>query len=168
MRRAPTGAALLFVSLLAHELAHAFMARRQGIEVKGLTLWLFGGVASLGREPATPGADFRVAVVGPATSLALAGGFGAIAAGLQFLGVAHLLVSVGGWLAGTNLLLGVFNLIPGAPLDGGRLLRSFLWRRRGDRVSAAISATKAGRAVGFGLIGLGLAQFVVGAGVGGL
>lgn len=162
------GAVLFFGSLLAHELAHALAARRAGVEVKGLTLWLFGGVASLGGEPATPRDDFRIAAVGPATSLALAVGYGAIAAALDGLGVARLAVAVAGWLSGTNLVLGIFNLVPGAPLDGGRVLRSYLWWRHGDRTRAAISAARAGRAVGFGLIGLGLVEFLVGASIGGL
>ena len=162
------GALLFFGSLLAHELAHAVVARRAGVEVKGLTLWLFGGVASLGGEPATPRADFRIAVVGPAISLGLAAGFGLVAVSLNGVGAAHIAVAVAGWLSGINLLLGIFNLIPGAPLDGGRVLRAFLWRRHGDRTRAAISAARAGRTVGYGLIGLGLLEFLVGASLGGL
>lgn len=162
------GALLFFGSLLAHELAHAVVARRAGVEVKGLTLWLFGGVATLGGEASTPRHDFRIAAVGPATSLGLAAGFGVVAASLNGLGAAHLVVAVAGWLAGINLLLGVFNLVPGAPLDGGRILRAFLWRRRGDRTRAAISAAHAGRVVGYGLIGLGLLEFLIGASLGGL
>ena len=162
------GAVLFFGSLLAHELAHAVVARRSGIEVKGLTLWLFGGVASLGGEPRTPRDEFRVAVVGPATSLGLAAGFAAVAVALNGTGAAHLVVAVAGWLGATNALLGIFNLVPGAPLDGGRLLRAYLWHRHGDRVRASISAAHAGRYVGYGLIGLGVLQFAVGAGFGGL
>lgn len=162
------GAALFFGSLLAHELAHAVVARRAGVEVKGITLWLFGGVASLGGEAPTPRADFRIAAAGPATSLGLAAGFGLVAVSLNTVGAAHIVVAVAGWLAGINLLLGVFNLVPGAPLDGGRVLRAFLWRRHGDRARAAVSAAHAGRIVGYGLIGLGLLEFLVGAGIGGL
>lgn len=162
------GAVVFFGSLLAHELAHAVVARRAGVEVKGLTLWLFGGVASLGGEPATPRDDFRIAAVGPATSLALGVGFGAIAAALNGVGAAHLAVAVAGWLSGINLLLGVFNVIPGAPLDGGRMLRAFLWGRHGDRARAAITAAHAGRLVGYALIGLGLLEFLAGASIGGL
>lgn len=162
------GALLLLASLLAHELAHALVARRTGIEVKGITLWLFGGVASLGGEARNPGADFRIAAVGPATSLGLAATSAATAAALDALGVAHILVSVTWWLAGANLVLGLFNLIPGAPLDGGRILRAYLWRRHGDQTRAAIGAARAGQAVGVALIGLGLFQLFTGAGIGGL
>ena len=161
-------AVLFFGSLLGHELAHAIVARRAGVEVKGLTLWLFGGVASLGGEPATPRDDFRIAAVGPATSLLFAAGFGLVTVLLNGVGTTHLVVAVAGWLAGINLMLGLFNLVPGAPLDGGRILRAFLWGRHGDRARAAISAAHAGRSVGYGLIGLGLLQFVLGASIGGL
>lgn len=163
------GAAFVFfASLLAHELAHALVARRHGVEVKGLTLWLFGGVASLGGEPSTPKADFRVAAAGPATSLGLAAGFGILAVGLDAIGGAHLVVIAARWLAGINVMLGLFNLVPGAPLDGGRLLRAALWRRHGDRVRAAVTAARAGVVVAYGLIGLGLLEFLAGASVGGL
>lgn len=161
-------AAVFFGSLLAHELAHAVVARRHGVEVKALTLWLFGGVASLGGDAPTPRADFRIAAAGPATSLGLAAGFGLVAAGLQVLGVAHLVVVATRWLSGINLMLGVFNLIPGAPLDGGRLLRAFLWHRHGDRVRAAVTAARAGTVVGYGIIGFGLLEFLAGVTVGGL
>ena len=162
------GALLLLASLLAHELAHAVVARHSGLEVKGVTLWLFGGVASLGGEATKPGADFRIAAVGPATSLALAAVSAGIAAGLDTLGVAHILVAVAWWLAGANLLLGLFNLIPGAPLDGGRILRAYLWRRHGDQARATIGAARAGQVVGYMLTGLGLFQLFTGAGIGGL
>jgi Zn-dependent protease/CBS domain-containing protein len=162
-------AAVAFLaSLLAHELAHAVVARRAGIEVTSITLWLFGGVASLSREPATPAADLRIAAAGPATSLALAGLFGASSVAVDVTSAPHILASVTGWLAGVNLMLGLFNLIPGAPLDGGRVLRAIVWRLRGDRHRAALVATSAGTIVGYGLIGLGLAQFLVAGGIGGL
>jgi Zn-dependent protease/CBS domain-containing protein len=162
------GAIVFFGSLLAHELAHAVMARRAGLDVEGLTLWLFGGVAKLGGQPPTPRADLRIAAIGPATSLVLGGAFGLVAVALAGFGAPDLLVAVTVWLAAINLLLGVFNLIPGAPLDGGRVLRALLWRRYGDWTRAALAAARAGRAVGYGLVGLGLLQFLVGAGLGGL
>lgn len=161
-------AVIFFMSLLAHELAHAVVARRHGVEVTGLTLWLFGGVASLGSEPTTPRADFRIAVAGPATSLGLAAAFELIAIELRAFSVGHLVVVATAWLAGINLMLGVFNLIPGAPLDGGRILRAFLWHRHGDQVRATVSAARAGICLAFVLIGLGLLEFLAGVSIGGL
>lgn len=162
------GALVLLASLLAHELAHAVIARRAGIEVSGVTLWLFGGISYLGREAETPEAEFRIAAAGPATSVALAAAFAGIAAGLDAAGVAHIVTGVAWWLWGVNLLMGLFNLLPGAPLDGGRILRAYQWRRHGDPVRAALGATRAGRVVAFTLIGLGLLEFVAGAPVGGV
>ena len=165
---AAVAAVVFLASLLAHELAHAIVARRSGIEVTSVTLWLFGGVASLSREPATPAADLRIAAAGPGTSLALAGLFGATSFAAEAVSAPHIFASVTGWLAGVNLMLGLFNLIPGAPLDGGRVLRAIVWRLRGDRHQAALVATSAGVIVGYGVIGLGLAQFLVAGVIGGL
>jgi len=152
---------LFLGSLLAHEVGHALVARRAGLRVRGITLWLLGGVAQLEDEPASPGDDLRVAIVGPAISLALAVGFGVAAAGLALLGAPALAVAVLGWLAVANVALAVFNLIPAAPLDGGRVLRAALWRWRGDREAAAVTAARAGRVFGFGLVGLGLLETLV-------
>ncbi len=102
-----------------------------------MTLWLFGGVTRLGGEAKTPKEAFRIAVSGPLMSLALPAVFGGGAYGLGALGVAHIVVGVAWWLAGINLLLGLFNLLPSAPLDGGRVLKAYLWRRYGDSVRAA-------------------------------
>jgi Zn-dependent protease len=118
------GAVVLLASLLAHELAHAVVARRMGVRVGDVTLWLFGGVTTLHGEAKTPKADFRIAAAGPATSLALSAGFAALAVVLPALGAGTIAVSVTWWLAVINLVLGVFNLLPGAPLDGGRLVRA--------------------------------------------
>ena len=162
-------AALLFLaSLLAHELAHSLVARRSGIEVESIVLWLLGGVASLRGEPKTPGADFRIAIAGPATSVALAVVFGLAAGGLTLLDVDGLGLGVLIYLAATNAMLGLFNLLPAAPLDGGRILRAALWRWRGNRQTAAVSAARAGRVLGFLLIALGVLQLVTGDGVGGV
>jgi len=162
------GAVVLLASLMAHELTHALLARRAGIAVAGVTLWLFGGVTTLRGEAKTPRAEFRIAASGPATSLALAAIFAGVAAGLDELGVAQIVVGVAWWLAGINLLLGLFNLLPGAPLDGGRVVRAYLWRRHGDKVRAAVGAARAGRVVAFVLIGIGLLEFLAGALVGGV
>lgn len=162
------GAVVLLASLLAHELAHAVVARRMGVRVGDVTLWLFGGVTTLHGEAKTPKADFRIAAAGPATSLALSAGFAALAVVLPALGAGAIAVSVTWWLAVINLVLGVFNLLPGAPLDGGRLVRAYLWRRYGDSVRAAVGAARAGRVVAIILIVLGLAEFLVGGLVGGV
>ena len=162
------GALVLLASLLAHELAHAVIARRAGVAVESVTLWLFGGVTSLGGEAKTPKAAFRIAIAGPATSLALAATFGGLVAALHTVRAAPIVVGVASWLAAINLLLGLFNLLPGAPLDGGRVLRAYLWRRHGDIVRAGIGAAHAGRVVAFILIALGLAEFVAGGRVGGV
>ncbi|MFY2862088.1 site-2 protease family protein [Mycobacterium sp. THU-M104] len=162
------GALVLLASLLAHELAHAVVARRVGVSVGSVTLWLFGGVTTLGGEAKTPKAAFRIAIAGPATSLALAAMFGGLVAGLQAAHAAPIVVGVSSWLAMINLVLGLFNLLPGAPLDGGRVLRAYLWRRHGDVVRAGIGAARAGRVVAYVLIALGLAEFVTGSLVGGV
>ncbi|WP_340682755.1 site-2 protease family protein [Amycolatopsis coloradensis] len=162
------GAVVFLGSILAHELAHAVVARRCGVKVKSLTLWMFGGIAIFGSTPKTPGKDFRIAAAGPATSLALAAVFAGVAAGLDAFGVAHIAVSAGWWLSGINLLIALFNLLPGAPLDGGRILRAYLWRRNGDFTRAALGAARTGRGIAFGLLALGLFQFLVGYGMGGL
>jgi Zn-dependent protease/predicted transcriptional regulator len=165
---AVVAAVLFFASLLAHEVAHAVVARRNGIEVAGIVLWLFGGVAQLKGEPRTPGADFRIAAVGPLTSLLVAGACGAVAAILVATGTTGLVAGVFGYLAAVNVLLAVFNLIPAAPLDGGRVLRAVLWAWRRDRVHAAVTAARAGRMFGYVLVALGAVQAVSGQGVGGL
>jgi len=157
---------LFLGSLLAHEVGHALVARRAGLRVRGITLWLLGGVAQLEDEPASPRDDLRVAIVGPAISLALAVGFGVAAAGLALLGAPALAVAVLGWLAVGNVALAVFNLIPAAPLDGGRVLRALLWRRHGNRARAAVTAATAGQVAGGVLIAYGLLGVLTGWGIG--
>lgn len=153
---------LFFASLLAHEISHSVVARRHGVGVRRITLWLFGGVSELESEALSPTADFRIAVVGPLTSLVLAAAFGLVAVSLsQDRGVEGVAVAAVGWLAWMNLLLGVFNLVPAAPLDGGRVLRAILWRRRGDRASAAAAAARAGEAFGYVLVVVGVLEFLI-------
>jgi Zn-dependent protease len=152
----------LLASILVHELGHAIVARRNNVEVERISLWAFGGVAQLKGEATTPKAEFQIAGVGPAVSLVL-GAVLFVPAAL-FTGIGGAVV---GWLAAINIVLGVFNLFPGAPLDGGRLLRAWVWHRHGDRARAMKTASKAGRVLGTGLFGLGLLQFLF-TGVGGL
>ena len=159
---------LFLLSLLAHEVSHALVAQRNGVEVEGITLWLFGGVARLQGEPTTPRADLQIAGVGPLVSLILAGVFGAVAAGLSAVDLTGLVVDVFVWLAVINLMLAVFNLVPAAPLDGGRILRAILWQRRGDRTRAAITASRAGRGFGWLLVAIGLVEWVFLPGFGGI
>ncbi len=162
------GALVLLASLVAHELAHAVVARRMGVSVGDVTLWLFGGVTTLQGEAKTPKAAFRIAFAGPATSLVLSAAFAGLAIGFEAVHAAAIAVSVAWWLAAINLLLGLFNLLPGAPLDGGRVVRAYLWHRYGDSVRAAVGAAHAGRVVAIILITLGLAEFLAGGLVGGV
>jgi Zn-dependent protease len=160
-------AGLFFASILAHELSHALVARRFGQKVEDITLWVLGGVARLGSEAPTPRAEALVALAGPGMSLALGGmfvGAGSVMRALS--GSDTLLAVVLVWLGAINVVLAVFNLLPGAPLDGGRVVSAFLWKRHGDRRRAQIGAARAGRVVGGILIGLGLANFVFGVGFG--
>lgn len=161
-------AVIFFLSLLAHEVSHAVVARRHGIGVEGITLWLFGGVARLEGEAETPGADLRIAGVGPLTSLILGVVFGGLALAGGVIGLPAIVVDVLLWLGVINVALAVFNLVPAAPLDGGRILRALVWRARGDRLKATVTATRAGQVFGFLVIGLGLAEIILLPGFGGL
>ncbi|MFG3298830.1 site-2 protease family protein [Micromonospora chersina] len=161
-------AVVFFLGLLAHEVAHAVVAKRNGIEVEGITLWLFGGVSELKGEARDPGAELRIAGVGPLVSLIIGLFFGAIALLLALAGAHGLLLGALSWLAGINVLLAIFNVLPAAPLDGGRLLRAAVWKATGDRTKASVVAARAGWVLGALLIGLGLWQFLAGSGVGGL
>lgn len=160
------GAVVFFLSLLVHEMSHALMALRQGIGVKGITLWLLGGYAELDAEPDTPGKQFGIAAVGPLSNLALGGAFW----------LAHLWVSghsdpfavefggsglfavVLGWLAFVNLLLGAFNLLPAAPLDGGQLFSAGVWAVTGNRTAARRWAAYAGMALGGAALAYGVSS----------
>ncbi|WP_326609241.1 site-2 protease family protein [Streptomyces scopuliridis] len=161
-------AVVFFASLLAHELAHAIVARRNGVQVDDIVLWLLGGVARLRSEASTPAAELRVAGVGPLVSLLLGVFFGLCAWLLRLGSAPGLLVEATAWLAGINVLLAVFNAIPAAPLDGGRLLRAVLWWRSGDRYRATAGATAAGRAFGWFLVVAGFLLFVTSRALGAL
>lgn len=162
-------AAILFLaSLLAHEVSHAVVAERAGIKVESITLWLLGGVARLTGEPKRPGDDLRIAGVGPLMSVALSVIFGGITLGLMAVGVEGMPLGVFAYLAVVNLVLAIFNLVPAAPLDGGRILRAALWARWKDRERAAVAAAKAGRMFGFFLGAVGFLELVVFGDAGGL
>lgn len=153
---------LFFASLLGHEVAHAVVARRNGLPVDGITLWFLGGVSKLRGEPASAGADFRIAAVGPLVSVVLGLGFGGLALGLDAAQGPEVLAAAAGWVAGVNLIMGAVNLVPAAPLDGGRILRAALWRRSGDRTRAALAATRAGRMLGLALMAVAVGLLVSG------
>jgi Zn-dependent protease len=164
-----TTAALFVAGLLAHELAHAVVARRAGLQVDDITLWLLGGVARIRGEMPSPQVELRVAAAGPVASLLVAALLLAAAVVLGLVGAPPLASGAALWLAAMNGLLAVFNLIPGSPLDGGRILRAILWRVRGDPARAAILAARVGRGAGLLLAGVGLFQlFVAGDSLGGL
>jgi len=147
------GTALLFFgSVLAHELSHALVATRFGLKVDGITLFIFGGATSIDSDSRTPREEALIALAGPATSLAI---------GFAFLGVDLVVTqpqlgALAGWLGVINIALGAFNLIPGFPMDGGRVLRALLWRLRGDRLVATRNAALVGRITAYLLIAIGV------------
>jgi Zn-dependent protease/CBS domain-containing protein len=148
---------LFLLALLSHELAHALTARHYGVGVKGITLWVLGGVSELEDEPPHPRAALLIALAGPATSAAAAALF---AAGGLLTGLADGLVLLRAglwWLALANAVMAVFNLLPGAPLDGGRVVAAVVWRIRGDRAAGRRAAGRAGAWLGLAMVGGGLA-----------
>jgi Zn-dependent protease/CBS domain-containing protein len=150
---AVVAAVLFFASLTLHELGHALQARRDGIAIDGITLWVFGGVARFRGQLPSAGAELRVAIAGPVVSLALGVAFLAVALGLGLpAGVDGVLF----WLGQINLYLLAFNLLPALPLDGGRVLRAVLWGRHGDFARATRTAGALGRGFGQLLIAVGL------------
>lgn len=156
------GAALLMASLLLHETAHAATARRRKISVQDVTLWALGGMTRMGR-PQTAAAAFAVAVSGPLASLAIGGVALGVGIGLNALLGWAVPAAVLVWLGWANLFLGVFNLLPAAPLDGGRVLQALLWWRTGDRQRADRAASRSGQVVGVLLAAVGWISFLRGA-----
>ena len=157
-----------FGSLLAHELSHCAVARHQGLTVRDVTLWLLGGVSTIEQEASTPRDDFAIAISGPGMSAAIGVVVLLAAAVFSATGLPTLLVAAAVWLGSVNLLLALFNLVPAAPLDGGRVLRAIRWHQTGDRTRGALDATRAGRVFAFVLIALGFLEFLYGADVSGL
>jgi Zn-dependent protease len=158
---------LFFAAILAHEISHALVARREGRQVERIVLWLLGGLTEIEGEASTPGEEFRISIAGPAVSLIAGFVFGGAAFLLHAAGVEALAVAVSAWLAIINILLAGFNLIPAAPLDGGRVLHALVWWRRGDRLRATRTSSWAGRALGFAMLALGIVEFAFGSGFGG-
>ncbi|HBY94417.1 MAG: site-2 protease family protein [Ardenticatenaceae bacterium] len=167
---AAVAAILFFASVLAHELAHSLVAKAQGLPVRNITLFLFGGVSNIEREPPSPGAEFLITVVGPITSIVL-GVLFIIAANLSAGGLQRAMINpqraLAGldplttlllWLGPINILVGIFNLIPGFPLDGGRLLRSILWAITNNLRRATRWASYVGQAIAWLMIIAGIAM----------
>jgi Zn-dependent protease/CBS domain-containing protein len=146
-------ALLLFASVLLHELGHSLAALSQGIQVNSITLFIFGGIAAIDRESKTPEEAFQVAIAGPAVSFML---FVLLAVVGKFLPDKSLLQSLAADLSRINLVLGLFNLIPGLPLDGGQVLKAAVWKLTGDRFAGVHWAAKTGKALGITAIALGL------------
>ena len=162
---AAAGALLFFVSLLLHELGHALQARREGVEIEGITLWLFGGVARFKGMFPSAGAEFRIAVAGPVVTLVLGAAF---LAGARLLALPAAVDGVITWLGAVNLFLLAFNLLPALPLDGGRMLRATVWHLRGDFTQATRFAGRLGRALGQIMVAFGLLSAFLYAAPGGL
>ncbi len=155
---------VFFASLLAHELAHSLVALRYGLRVEKITLWIFGGISQLSGDVPSPGAEVWIAGVGPLTSLVIGGIL--LGAAVLFSGTHPASASVAGvfetalaYLGFTNVALAVFNVIPAAPLDGGRLLRAVVWWRTGDRVKSTVWASRSGQAFGWLFVIGGLYAF---------
>jgi Zn-dependent protease len=176
---AVVSALLFFLSVVLHELGHAVVAMRNGIGITGIDLWLFGGVAKMQRDTDSPGVEFRVAIAGPVVTLLIVlacfGAGSAIAnaedmlSGSRFeTGAFGATVAVLSYLAFINAVLLVFNLIPGFPLDGGRIARAIAWWRTGDRTKATRFAARLGRGFAFLLMALGVLLFLQGSLVGGI
>ncbi|CAN5728167.1 site-2 protease family protein [soil metagenome] len=162
------GALLFFASLLAHELAHAVVARRNGIPVDGITLFLFGGMARTRMEAETAGDEFQIAAVGPLMSFAVAALLFALEYAGGAAGVGPAVLAVLQYIAALNVVLAVFNLLPGFPLDGGRVLRAALWKSTGDATKATRWAAGVGQFMGYGLVVLGVMMAFSGNLIGGM
>lgn len=158
------GAVFLFLSVLAHEVTHSYIAKKEGMEVSEITLFIFGGVSQLTKEPQDPQKELKVAIGGPVSSLVLALIFYILSRTVSNL---TLLAGLLGYLAYVNLALAIFNLIPGFPLDGGRVLRAFYWKKTGSLTRATQVASEIGKWVGMGIILLGLFWILTGNLIGG-
>jgi Zn-dependent protease/predicted transcriptional regulator len=158
----------LFFSLLFHEFSHSLVARSRGLPIGGITLFLFGGVAEMEMEPPSAKTEFWMAIAGPISSVVLGGIFYGIALALGPLGIPDHIIAVPAYLGFINLLLAAFNMVPGFPLDGGRVLRAALWQWRGDLMWATRWASRLGQAFGLLLVALGFLNVLGGNFVGGI
>lgn len=156
-----TGVLGLFSSVVLHEFGHAIMARQMGVSIRGITLFFFGGVAEMDSEPRGPGAEFMVAVAGPAVSFLLGVGSFVVYGLLWGTAASPAALAVIEYLGYINFLLLIFNLIPAFPLDGGRVLRSILWAWKRDLRWASSIASQIGRGFGIFLIGFGIFEMLV-------
>lgn len=158
---AALGTVLAFLgSIVAHELGHALVARRSGLHVEGVTLWLLGGVTRFSGDVSRPEDELRIAAIGPVTSAAVGVGFAGAWWVVGQLGLDPLVASALGWLAVVNLGLALFNALPAAPLDGGRVLAAAIWWRSGDRNRGLRGAATAGRWLGSALLAVGVWQLL--------
>jgi Zn-dependent protease/CBS domain-containing protein len=158
----------LFFSIVLHETLHSVVARRFGLPMTGITLFLFGGVAEMGDEPPSPKAEFYMAIAGPILSIGLGGFFFGTSVLMKQSGLPPSLWGVPRYLGFINGLLAAFNLVPAFPLDGGRVLRSALWKMRNDLKTATRIASMIGRVFGFILIAFGVFSFIMGSLMSGL
>lgn len=162
------GAALVAGAILFHEFAHVRVALRRGVPVASITLWGLGGVSEFRAEPTDADSELRIAIAGPLSSLFAAGVVLSCAVTASAVGASELVVATLNWVAATNVVLALFNLLPGSPLDGGRVLRALLWRHHGNRDSAARTAASAGGWLGCVLASLGFVEIVATGTAGGL
>jgi Zn-dependent protease len=158
----------LLFSIIFHETAHALVARQYGIEIRGITLFIFGGVAQMAAEPTSPRAEFLMALAGPVASLALSAGLLAVGVWVHSMDGPEAVAEVVVYLGWLNAMVGLFNLVPAYPLDGGRMLRAALWGRRDDIGWATRIAAKAGDAFGLFLIVFGVLEILRGDFIGGI
>jgi Zn-dependent protease/CBS domain-containing protein len=162
------GATGLFFSIIFHEMSHSLVARRYGMAIQGITLFLFGGVAEMKKEPPNPKAEFMMAIAGPLSSIFLAVVFYALSLLTKNIGLSEAVYGVIGYLAWINAILAAFNLVPAFPLDGGRILRSLLWGWKNNLRWATRIATEVGSGFGLFLLFLGILHFLQGNFIGGM
>ena len=154
---------LAFVgTIVAHEIGHAVVARRQGLAVGGIVVWALGGLTTIEGEPVSPRAELALSGVGPAVSLVVGVILTGLAVGARALGAPDLLAVSLGWLGGLNVILAVLNALPASPLDGGRMLHALVWRVTRDRARATAASTRVGQVVGYGAAAAGVAMTVAG------